>query len=110
MTVTVEVTGIWGAKMNVIAIEQLTAQGLLIVFLFGITCGVVGGAVHGSRRGALLAPASDDLLSAGARVIYGVYIRDDDGYLQGLLPGNDQTSGAPGGDDGSESHGQEQDR
>ena len=96
--------------MNVMAIEQLTSQGLLIDFLFGITFGVVGSAVYGSRRGALLAPASDDPLSAGARVIYGVYTRDDDGYLQGLLPGNDQASGDPHGDDGSESHGQELDR
>jgi hypothetical protein len=98
------------AQMNVIAIEQLTSIGLLIVFLFGITLGVVGGAVHGSRRGALLAPASDDLLSAGARVIYGVYTRDDDGYLQGLLPGNDRASGDPGRDDGSGSPGREADR
>jgi hypothetical protein len=96
--------------MNVIVIEQLTAQGLLIVFLFGITCGVVGGAVHGSRRGALLVPAADDILSAGARVIYGVYIRDDDGYLQSLLPRNDQASDDPSGNDGSQSHGQGVDR
>ena len=94
--------------MNVI--EQLTAQGLLIDFLFGITIGVVGSAVYGSRRGALLAPAADDPLSAGARVIYGVYTRDDDGYLRGLLPGNGQASGDPRGDGGSESHGQELDR
>ncbi|MDX6422044.1 MAG: hypothetical protein QOG28_6664, partial [Trebonia sp.] len=33
--------------MNVIPIEQLTSLSLLIIFLFGITCGVVGGAVHG---------------------------------------------------------------
>ena len=96
--------------MNVIAIEQLTSLALLIIFLFGITCGVVGGAVHGSRRGALLAPAADDVLSAGARVVYGTYTRDDDGYLQGLLGGGDQGSGDPRGDDGSESHGQELDR
>jgi hypothetical protein len=96
--------------MNVNAIEQLTSLALLIVFLFGITLGVVGGAVHGARRGALLTPASDDILSAGARVIYGVYTRDDDGYLQGLLPGNDQASGDLYGDDGSESQGQEVDR
>jgi hypothetical protein len=96
--------------MNVIVIEQLTAQGLLIVFLFGITCGVVGGAVHGSRHGALLVPAADDPLSAGARVIYGVYTRDDDGYLRGLLEGNDRASGDPGRNDGDESHGQEVDR
>jgi hypothetical protein len=98
------------AQMNVTAIEQLTSQGLLIDFLFGITFGVIGSAVYGSRRGALLAPASDDPISAGARVIYGVYIRDDDGYLQGLLPGNDRASDDPHGNNGSGSHGQEVDR
>jgi hypothetical protein len=91
-------------------VEQFTALALLIVFLFGITLGVIGGAVHGSRRGALLAPAADDLLSAGARVIYGVYTRDDDGYLQSLLGGNGRASGDPSRNDGSESHGQEVDR
>ena len=91
-------------------VEQLTALSLLIVFLFGITFGVVAGAVHGSRRGALLTPAADDLLSAGARVIYGVYTRDDDGYLQSLLPRHDRASGHPGRNDGDESHGQEMDR
>jgi hypothetical protein len=91
-------------------VEQLTALSLLIVFLFGITCGVVGGAVHGSRRGALLSPASDDILSAGARVIYGVYTRDDDGYLQSLLSRSDQASDEPGKDVSAESHGQEVDR
>lgn len=91
-------------------IEQFTALALLIDFLFGITCGVIGGAVHGSRRGALLVPASDDLLSAGARVIYGVYTRDDDGYLQSLIPGNRQAADDPRVDDGAESHGQEVDR
>ena len=74
--------------MNVIAIEQLTSIELLAVFLFGVALGVIGGAVYGSKRGALLVPASDGLLSAGARVIYGVYTRDDDGYLQSLLPGS----------------------
>jgi hypothetical protein len=91
-------------------VEQFTALSLLIVFLFGITFGVIGGAVHGSRRGALLVPAADDLLSAGARVIYGVYTRDDDGYLQSLLGGNGQASGDLREDDGSESHGQGLDR
>jgi hypothetical protein len=93
--------------------EQISAVWaiiLLIGFLFGITCGIVGGAVHGSRRGVLLAPASDDLLSAGARVIYGVYTRDDDGYLESLRPGRDRAPGDPHGDDGSESHGREVDR
>jgi hypothetical protein len=96
--------------MNVIAIEQLTSLSLLITFLFGITCGVIGGAVRGSKRGALLVPAADDLLSAGARVIYGVYTRDYDGYLQSLLPGNRRVPGDSRADDSSESHGQELDR
>ena len=87
--------------------EQLTALSLLIDFFFGITFGVVAGAVHGSRRGALPVPALDDIVSAGARVIYGVYIRDDDGYLQSLIPGNRQAAGDPRVDDGAESHGQE---
>jgi hypothetical protein len=98
------------AQMNVITSEQLTSLGLLIVFLFGITFGVVCCAVHGSRRGALLVPAADDLRSAGARSIYGVFTRDDDGYLQGLLAGKGRTSGEPRGNDGSESQGQEVDR
>jgi hypothetical protein len=90
--------------------EQLSAAWaivLLIDFLFGLTFGVVGGAVRGSRRGALFVPASDDLLSAGARVIYGVFTRDDDGYLQGLLQGNHRAPGDARGGDGSKSHGQE---
>ena len=91
-------------------IEQFSALWLMIVFLFGITFGVIGGAVHGSRRGALLSPASDDILSAGARVIYGVYTRDDDGYLQSLLSRNDQASDEQGKDVSAESHGQEVDR
>lgn len=91
-------------------VQQLSAIFLLIDFLFGATFGVVGGAVIGSRRGALLWPASDGLLSAGARVIYGVYIRDDDGSLRRLLQGGGQASGKPPGDDGSGSHGQEPDR
>jgi hypothetical protein len=90
--------------------EPFTALSLLVVFLFGVTFGVVGGAVYGSRRGALLAAAADNPLSAGARVIYGVYTRDDDGYLRGLLPGSRQAPGNPRGDDGSGSHGREADR
>jgi hypothetical protein len=86
--------------------EQLTALSLLIDFLAGITFGVVAGAVHGSRRGALLAPASDDLLGAGARVIYGVWTR---GYPSGLVSGNDHWSGRPRGH-GAASKGQELDR
>lgn len=80
-------------------IEQITAVLLLVDFLFGVAFGVVGGAVIGSRRGALLWPAADGLLSAGARVVHGVYTRDDDGYLRylqgGPAPGRRGT-GEPG--------------
>lgn len=91
-------------------ISAVWAIVLLIDFLFGLTFGVVGGAVRGSRRGTLFVPASDDLLSAGARVIYGVFTRDDDGYLRSLLPGSNQMPGDSRGGDCSESHGQEVDR
>lgn len=90
--------------MNVNVIEQLTALSLLVDFLFGITFGVVGGAVIGSRRGALLWPASDGPVSAGARVIYGVWTR---GYLEGLLPADDHAHDPR---DGGESQGGEVDR
>lgn len=60
------------------AIEQLAALLLLIDFLFGIAIGVVGGASFGSRRGVLMWPAANDPVSAGARVIYGVYVREVD--------------------------------
>jgi hypothetical protein len=87
-------------------IEQLTALALLIDFLFGITLGVVGGAIHGARHGVLPWPAAEDPLSAGARVIYGVYLRDDSGYLQGLVPGSPASS-RPGAEKGSQPDGQE---
>jgi hypothetical protein len=96
--------------MNLITIEQLTAYSLLIDFLFGIVLGVVGGAVFGSRRGALHWSAANDPLSLGAQVIYGVYVRDDSGYLRGLLPGNRRPSNDPRGDDDFGSPGRETNR
>jgi hypothetical protein len=92
-------------------IEQLSALLLLIDFLFGITFGVVGGAVFGSRRGALVRAALNDPLSAGAQVIHGVYVRDDDdSYPGGHLPRGGLVSDGPRGDDGSAWHGQEVNR
>ena len=85
--------------------EPLTALALLIDFLFGITFGVLGAAVHGSRRGALLTPTNDPI-STGARALYGIYTRDDDGYLQSLLSRRNQATDDPHGDDGPARHGQ----
>jgi hypothetical protein len=76
-------------KQQMNFVEQLTAVALLADFFLGVTFGVVWGAVHGSLREdsskSLLREAPDPL-SAGARVIFGLYTRDD-GYLASLLPG-----------------------
>ena len=93
-------------------IEQLTAIAILIDFLSGVTFGVVGGAILGSRRedfdNTLLREAPDPL-SAGARIIHGVFTRDD-GYLRSLLPGSGGPTTNDGTDDGSGSQGPGMDR
>lgn len=89
-------------------VEQLTAVTLLVDFFLGVTFGVVGGAVYGSRledgEFSLLG-AAPDAVSAGARRIYGVYSRDD-GYLARLLRGGNhvgnERGGRPGDDSGAE--------
>lgn len=62
---------------------------LLVDFLVGIACGMFGGVVFGSVREnhemSLLEQAPDPL-SAGTRMILGVFTRDD-GYLRSLPPG-----------------------
>jgi hypothetical protein len=71
-------------------VEQLTAVTLLVDFFLGVTFGVVGGAVHGSlredRKKTLLRGAPDPV-SEGARVMYGIYTRDD-GYMARLMGGD----------------------
>jgi hypothetical protein len=71
-------------------VEQLSATVLLVDFLLGMAFGVVGGVSHGSRREdrdkTLLRPAPD-AASAGARLVQGLYTRDEGGYMQGLLAG-----------------------
>jgi hypothetical protein len=93
-------------------IDQLTAIALLIDFLFGVTCGMVGSAAHGSRReerGYTLLGAAPDPVSAGARVIHGVYTNADE-YMMGLLPGGEVAGGNLGIDDsGASAQGQELD-
>jgi hypothetical protein len=68
--------------------EQASAIVLLIDFLFGIACGVVGGASRGSRhedRERTLFRPAPSVFSEGARVLHRLETRDDDGYLQSLL-------------------------
>jgi len=95
-------------------IEQLTAIALLIDFLFGVTCGMVASAAHGSRRedrGYTLLGAAPDPVSAGARVIHGVYANADE-YMMGLLPGGGEVAGGNRGidDSGASAQGQELDK
>lgn len=87
--------------MTLIVSEQLTALALLFDFLCGISCGVFGGAVVGSRRGILLWPATDGLLSGGARVIFDTWTRGYHVDPRNFCPGGNQSAGRPGGDDGS---------
>jgi len=93
-------------------VEQLTAITILIDFLFGVTFGIVGGAVLGSRREdyeKTLLGAAPDAFSAGARVMYGVFTRDA-GYPPSLLPGSGEPAMNDTADDGPGSQGPEQDR
>jgi hypothetical protein len=68
--------------------EQASAIVLLIDFLFGIACGVVGGASRGSRREdreRTMFRGAPSIFSAGARVLHRLEARDEDGYLESLL-------------------------
>jgi hypothetical protein len=93
-------------------VEQLTAIAILIDFLFGVTFGIIGAAIIGSRREdyekSVLGDAPDPL-SAGARVIHGVFTRDD-GYLRSLLPGAAEATKNDSADDGPGSQGPGLDR
>jgi hypothetical protein len=91
--------------------EQVSAVAFLVDFFLGVTCGVVGGAAHGSRRedrGYTLLGAAPDPVSAGARVLHGVYTSADD-YMAGLLPGG-EAGGDNHGIDSSKAQGQELDQ
>jgi hypothetical protein len=68
-------------------IEELSAVVLLLVFLLGVTFGVVGGAAYGSVREDCeytLLGTSPGSVSEGARVIHGVYTSSDE-YMRSLL-------------------------
>jgi hypothetical protein len=93
--------------MNVV--EQLSAFALLLDFLLGVTCGVFGSAIFGSVREnrdmSLLREASDPV-SAGAREFFGLFTRDDGGYLRSLTPGAHPAPRGAHRDDSSGSRGQ----
>jgi hypothetical protein len=87
-------------------VEQLSAMTLLIVFLFGVTCGFVGGASVASLledRGYSLLSRAPGPLCAGARVIHGFSTRGN-GYVAGASRGTgqaDRNRHVDGGDSGA---------
>ena len=97
----------------VINFAEQTAAGvsaiiLLVDYLFGVALGMYGCVVFGSVRenhGMSLLERAPDPLSAGTRVILGLFIRDD-GYLRSLPPGRHPATGDSPGDDSSGSVGQ----
>jgi len=90
---------------------------LLIVYLFGITFGVVGSAVFGSvreNRNMSLLEQAPDPISAGVREMLSLFTRDD-GYLRSLPPNGrrapwNRAERDPRGGDPPGSHGQEKER
>lgn len=88
--------------------DQASAIVILVDYLFGLAFGVIGCMIFGSVREnhamSLLRQAPDPV-SAGARVIFGVFTRDDDGYLKSLPPGDRTAVREPRGDDSPGSHG-----
>lgn len=88
-------------------VEQLSAIALLIDFLAGVLCGVVGSASHGSRsedQKRTLLRGAPGPVSDGARTINGLSAHDPDGYLSDLLRPKGRRT------DESASNGQELDR
>jgi hypothetical protein len=85
---------------------------LLVVYLFGVTFGVFGSVVFGSireSRGMSLLEQAPDPVTAGVRVLLGLFTRDD-GYLRSLPPRSRRPAGGPHGDGSAGSHGQGLDR
>ena len=94
-------------------IEQLSAIAILIDFLFGVTFGVFGSASLASRREDRvysLVHAPPDPLCDGVRAIQGVYTRGDTWVSDARRAAALGDDGWPGGNDGSESQGQETER
>jgi hypothetical protein len=90
-------------------VEQLTAVALLVDFFLGVTFGVVFGAAYGSvrderRRTLLVAPP--DPLSAGARMLHGVYASSDE-HMRSLLTRGGEATADERGTDTAATEGQE---
>lgn len=92
--------------------SAVSAIILLVVYLSGVTFGVFGSVVFGSIReshGMTLLEQAPDPVTAGVRVLLGLFTRDD-GYLRSLPPGGRRTARRPHGDASAGSHGQGPDR
>ena len=89
--------------------DQAPAVMILIDYLSGLSCGLLGsmifGSVHENRRMSLLQQAPDPV-SAGARELFNLFTRDEDGYLRSLPPGERRMARNPRQDDSSGSQGQ----
>jgi hypothetical protein len=68
--------------------DQLSAISLLIVYLAGLSVGLLGCTVYASvleNADMSLLGTAQDPITAGVRVLLGLFIRDD-GYLRSLPP------------------------
>lgn len=68
--------------------DQLSAISILVVYLTGLTVGLFGCIVFASvleNADMSLLGAAPDPVTAGVRVLLGLFIRDD-GYLRSLTP------------------------
>jgi hypothetical protein len=89
--------------------DQALAIAILIVYLFGLSIGILASAVFGSvreNRGMTLLLEAPDPVSAGVREFFNLFTRDDDGYLRSLPPGGRKAARDPRRDDSSGSQGQ----
>ena len=94
-------------------VEQLSAVVLLVDFLLGMACGVVGCVSHGSRRedrDKTLLGTAPDAASDGARLVHGLYTRDDGGYMRSLLARGGEAAGGTSGGDGTQGQGRATDQ
>jgi hypothetical protein len=89
--------------------DQAPAMVILVDYLFGLAFGVIGSMIFGSvleNHAMSLLREAPDPISAGAREFFGLFTRDDDGYLRSLTPGEHKAPRGAHRDGSSGSHGQ----